>query len=174
MRKIIIAIFVLVSFQNCVTISKPPKVVNSSIVNGKKLRKLKLPKTNLFIFKNPKKMIHFRNFLAKKYQLENYKFADEIPFQVEDTNFIMKVHTPEFTTSTYNLITAFIDHTTQDCSQEEENDEHITRTEYNYVAIAVYNNYENDCLSTTSMFYNIVIPYIKKLSQSYLYTYENN
>lgn len=152
----------------CIPLKTAPSIENHSIVKGEKLKKLKLQQRNYYMLNNPGKMLHFRDFLAKKYSLKNFTYTDNFPVTIKGTQFMLGVSTPEFTESSISLLDAII-HDTNDCENQNEIDNNDENTKH-FIALSVSHQGE-DCLSENSLFYEIVKSYLFQLTQEYLNTY---
>lgn len=152
----------------CIPLKTAPSVENHTIVKGDKLKKLKLSEGNHYMLKNPGKMLHFRDFLAKKYSLKNFTYTDSFPVTINGTQFRLGVSTPEFIESRISLIDAIIDNN-NDCENQNEIDNN-EENKRRYISLTLSYNGE-DCLSENSLFYEIAKSYLYQLSQEYLNTY---
>ncbi|MFI2741706.1 hypothetical protein ACG2LH_03120 [Zhouia sp. PK063] len=175
-------IILLLSFQSCISVKHVPKVYNQTIVNGASLKKLKVPATELFVFNNPKKLIDYKLFLSNKYHLQGYKFSDHIYVTLNDENFEMSTYTPKVTNETFDLLNFALSKTVLKESDDEKErrrengekeEDYIYENDQHYVMIAFSHNGE-DCLSTSSLYYNLASNYLKALATEYFQSVNEN
>ncbi|MFD0863171.1 hypothetical protein ACFQ1M_13225 [Sungkyunkwania multivorans] len=164
----------LICLSSCVTlrVNKPPEVENFYIANKKELKGLKLDKDRkAFVFENPGTEIDFKQFIAKKHGLENFKFSKTYTITENGANLNISVETPTVNeqSHTLDLLTPIISKAVSNENRRAEYSE--DEKSYSFIAISVADDYGNDCLSTDSLFRNIAVDYLRSLKDEYLNTW---
>ncbi|MEE1897262.1 hypothetical protein GN157_15980 [Flavobacterium rakeshii] len=144
--------------QSCVTPRQAIDVSDYILVeNGKQIYG-KEEGLTAFIFQNNPKKVIFAEFLGNKYNL--MKFTD-IEYWITLEGMKFKVFFYE-----NDEVNKYFD-TTDYVASNVVSDSAVVGSKVKFLAISVVNEYNEDCLSDSSLFKNIVINYLKDLKDEY-------
>lgn len=171
MKRILVLSLSLIILQSCIPLRIAPNIETHKITKGKKFKR-GLPKRQMFIFEDPKDVNHFYRFVDKKFDLNNENVYDDVPFRVAGEQYFFSFYEVEIPTKLLNIGAVFADalllHSGNDTMFEEQ---HTKRNGHWYIAVEVYSDKENDCLTADSLFREAVLGYLTTLKQEYLTTY---
>lgn len=139
-------------------IQKPKYFIEDYVLvpNGKEI----LGSTGLtaFVFENNKKNIPFQQFLAIKYKLQTLN-EREIPFVLNNTNFILHVYDRDETLKYINTFDFAVKNQIPDLSKMGNQDD--------FIVLSVTNDTNEDCLNDNSLYQNSTIKYLQNLKEAY-------
>ena len=171
MRKILLFTSCLFILQSCIPLRIAPKIDDHKITKGKKFKR-SLPERQMFIFEDPKDVNHFYRFVDTKFRLNDENVYDDLPFIVAGEQYFFSFYEVEIPNKVLNLGAVFADAI---LSQTDNGplfeEKHTTRDGHWYIAMEVYSDKENDCLSENSLFREAVLSYLTTLKEEYLSTY---
>jgi hypothetical protein len=175
MRKSLLLVFVLGISISCIPLRIAPNIKDYKLTKGKRFKK-GLPQKTVFVFEDPKEANEFYNYINTKFQLDDYFVDVEVPFQIDGTNYFLSFYEVEIPTKTINLIPLALDGIlNQAADMDPVFDElHTSRIGNWYIAIEVFNDQEQDCLSEGSVSRDVVLPYLRELKSEYLATSNYN
>lgn len=168
MPRILLFIFSISILQSCIPLRIAPKIDSHKVTKGKKFKR-SLPKRQMFIFEDPKDVNHFYKFVDTKFNLDNQKVYDDVPFRLSGEQYFFSFYEVEIPTKVLNIGALFADvllmQTGNDTMFE---DQHTQRDGHWYIAVEVYSDNENDCLDEDSLFREAVLSYLTTLKEEYL------
>jgi len=171
----LLLVFVLGITISCILLRIAPNIKDYKLTKGKRFKK-GLPKKTVFVFEDPKEANEFYNYINTKFQLDDYFVDVEVPFQIDGTNYFLSFYEVEISTKTINLIPLAMDGIlSQAADMDPVFDElHTSRIGNWYIAMEVFNDQEQDCLSEGSVSRDVVLPYLRELKSEYLATSNYN
>ncbi len=125
--------------------------------NGKEI--LGTKPLNAFVFENNLRNVPFQQFLAVKYQLNNF-FANEFWITINETRFklIVYEHNEFEKYFGYNNFAAI----------NKENVANVVGNQPPFLAVSMVSDHNEDCLNPNSLYYQIATQYLKNLKDEYL------
>ena len=173
MRILFLSIFSLLMF-SCVPVSIAPRIKTHKVVKAKRFKR-DLPKNYGFIFRDPKKIDEFFEFVTAKYDLGVYDFdnAPQISFSVDGKEYFIAIYERERVTTTLNLVPIAADASLQakDMDPVFENS-YTSRKGQWYIILMVTNNDGEDSLNPKFKDHSKVVNYLIDLKKEYLTTHE--
>ena len=164
----------LISFfllSSCIPLRIAPNIKEDKIKIAKRFQR-HLPKQYSLVFKDPKEADEFYYFINTKYQLNHELVEDNVPFIIEDKNFLFSFYEVEKTTKTLNLLVIFIDL----AINNDEGDELLFQDSYTsrkgqwYIALTALDADMNDALDPNYKLREDIIKYLRDLRIEYLNT----
>ncbi|WP_026977287.1 hypothetical protein [Flavobacterium tegetincola] len=155
-RLVVILILILITV-GC-GIQKPKYFIEDYVLvpNGKEI--LGYDGLTAFVFENNKKSIPFQQFLAIQYKLQTLN-EREIPFVLNDKNFILHVYDSDETLKYINTFDFALKNQIPDLSK--------MGNQEDFIVLSVTNDTNEDCLSDNSLYQNITIKYLQILKEEY-------
>jgi hypothetical protein len=171
MRLVLTFLFVLQMAGSCIPLRTAPEIVDYKVTRGKKFNR-KLPQREMYIFRDTKEADAFYNYVNMKYGLNHQNVFDDVPFVLEGTQFFFSFYEVEITDKSLILFPAMFDLFVGGALGWEEpilsDDWEVVNRKGNwFVAIEVYNDFEKDCLSSTSLSKVSVLNYLTGLKDDY-------
>ncbi len=174
MKKTLILLAILIVIQSCIPIRIAPNIDDYKVTKGKKFKR-SLPKREMFVFEDPKDVNHFYNYIDTKFQLNDENVYDDVPFIINDTQFFFSHYEIEIPTKMLNVGGFVVDAMLDDAGVGPVfEDSYSSRKGHWYIAIEVYNDFENDCLNADALSREAVLKYLRALKQEYLTTHNYN
>ena len=180
MKKIGLTLILLALFQSCIPLRIAPKIEDYKITKGSKLKR-RLPKRQMFVFKDPKEANHFYDYVNTKFQLNDKQVYDDVPFMVAGKQYFFSVYEVEIKDKMLNFFPFFFDAILNKALNNDDmetyfsNDNNFVLRKGNwYLAIEVYSDFEKDCLSVNSPSRDVVLNYLRFLKNEYLTTHNYN
>lgn len=175
MKRILPAIFVLVFFGSCIPIRIAPSIKDYKLTHGKRFKR-ELPKKNVFVFEDPKEANEFYNYINTKFQLDDYYVDVQVPFLIDSSTFYFSFYEVEIPTKTINLLPMVLDVALNKSADMDPmlEDAYSTRIGNWYIAMEVFSDSEEDCLSENSVSRDRVLSYLRELKNEYLATNNYN
>ena len=170
MNKLVVFVVFIFGFYACIPIKITPNIENFKVVKAKKFNN-KLPKTNAFVFKDPKKTGEIHKFIHAKFnsvkELDNY-----YSFNLNGITHAITFYEVEKETKTVNLIPIIADVSRKSNNKDSLlEDFYISRKSDNwYVAITVSNEESSDCLSNEYANKKEIEKYLEAMKNDYLNT----
>ncbi|TLF40942.1 hypothetical protein [Maribacter aurantiacus] len=164
----------LLLINSCIPIRIAPSIEDYTISKGKKFKR-QLPKRQMYIFEDPKQANEFYNYINIKYSLNDVDVWLDVPFTIEDKDFLFSFYEVEIPTKTVNLVPLAIDgvlHTAE--LDPVMGNLYETRKGNWYIAIEVYDQNYKDCLSAEFDYRKEIIEYLVLLKNEYLVTSNYN
>jgi hypothetical protein len=171
MRLFLLSVFSLLMF-SCVPVSIAPRIKTHKLVKAKRFKR-DLPKNYGFIFKDPKKVDEFFQFVTAKYDLGVYDFDNpaQISFSVDGKEYYIAIYEREKATTTVNLVPL-----ATDLSLEANDLDPVFESAYTsrkghwYLILLVTNDDGEDALNPSYKERQKVIDYLVDLKKEYLTT----
>ncbi|MEE9361907.1 MAG: hypothetical protein V3U92_04840 [Cellulophaga sp.] len=174
MKKALFTFLVVATIQSCIPLRIAPKIVDYKITKGKKFKR-GLPKRQMFVFEDPKEASAFYNYVNTKFRLEHQNVYDDIPFVINGTQYFFAFYEIEISGKVLNLIPIVLDVALLNADMDPMFEKaHSSKRENWYIAIEVYSDMENDCLSKESLSIGLVLNYLRVLKKEYLFTHNYN
>ncbi|MGB5370617.1 MAG: hypothetical protein WBN18_09315 [Flavobacteriaceae bacterium] len=172
MRSVLAFLFLLQVAGSCIPLRTAPEIADYRVTRGKKFNR-KLPQREMYIFKDTKEADAFYNYVDVKYDLNHQNVYEDVPFMLEGTQFFFSFYEVEITDKSLNLFPAMFDLFVGGALGWEEpilsDDWEVVNRKGNwFVAIEVYNDFEKDCLSSTSLSRPLVLNYLTSLKDDYI------
>ncbi len=176
MTRIVPLVLVVFLFQSCIPLRIAPDIDDYKVTKGKKFKR-SLPKRFMFVFEDSKDVNHFYNYVNTKFALNDENVYDDIPFRLNGAQYFFSFYEVEIPDKTLNLfpvlfsaaLNAALGNDEDDISEPTE-----VRLDNFYIAIEVYSDLENDCLSIESLSREAVLKYLRALKNEYLTTHNYN
>jgi hypothetical protein len=159
MKKLAVLVLTFVITCSCITVRNAPVIEDYAVKDGKEFQKRNFSDKTVFVFENDLKMIDFRSFLAEKFEITSFKDTKRITVIIDDIPFDLYVFTPTKSSKRINFVDAIISKNANDISVDE--------TKYDYVGISVSTIGDEDCLSESSIYQNLVLNYLIDLKDEY-------
>lgn len=173
MRTLLLCIFSLLMF-SCVPVSIAPQIKTHKLVKAKRFKR-DLPKNYGFIFKDPKKVDEFYQFVSAKYNLGVYDFENppQISFSIDGEEYYIAIYERERATKTVNLAPIIADAKLEDSNLDPVFESAYTsRKGHWYLILLVTNTNGEDSLNPKYKDRQKVISYLKDLKKEYLTTHD--
>ncbi|MBT8297081.1 MAG: hypothetical protein HKP42_09440 [Maribacter sp.] len=171
-------LFFLVS--SCIPLRIAPDIDDYRVTKGKAFKRV-LPEREMFVFEDPKDADQFYNYVDTKYQLNNERVYDDVPFTIGEQQFFFSFYEVEIPDKSLNLLPVVLDIFTNAALGHDEmdpifsdGDAGFSRVGNWYVAIEVYSDLEKDCLQMNSLSREAVLEYLRTLKKEYLSTHNYN
>jgi len=166
----------LITCNACIPIRIAPTIEDYKLVKGKRFRN-GLPKKTVFVFEDPKDEAEFYNYIDTKYQLNDYYVDVEVPFQIDDEPYFLSFYEVMIEDKSLDLTplaTAILMSVAlgdDDVGGYVSDDAEPLRRKGNwYIAIEVFSEAEEDCLSESYRNREKVLAYLRDLKKEYLNT----
>ena len=171
MKRFLPTIFVLVLLSSCIPLRIAPNIKDYKLTQGKRFKK-GLPKKTVFVFEDPKDANEFYDYINTKFQLNDYYVDVQVPFLVSGNTFYFSFYEVEIPTKTINLIPLALDVALSKSADMDPilEDAYATRVGNWYIALEVFSDTEEDCLSEDSISREMVLSYLRELKNEYLTT----
>ena len=176
MRKSITILAIALCTYSCIPLRVAPTITDYKISKGNKFKR-SLPKRQMFIFTDTKEAEEFYNFVNIKYNLNHIDVYDNVPFQINGMQYFFSFYEVSIPDKAINLFPFFLEagvNAALNVESEENPEPTEYRKDYFYIAIEVYNDIENDCLSENSLSRTSVLNYLRELKNEYLSTHNYN
>lgn len=174
MKRNVLFLAVLMALQACIPIRIAPSIDDYKITKGKKFKR-SLPKRVMFVFEDPKDADHFYRYVNTKFQLDDKKVYDDVPFLLNDEQYFFSFYEVEIPTKIVNLgglvADGLLDRTSVSPIFEPV---YSFRQGHWFIAIEVYSDEEKDCLTPVALSREVVLKYLRTLKQEYLITHNYN
>lgn len=175
MKYIYFSLFLFL-FTSCIPYKFAPKIKGDHVEFAKKFHR-KLPRSNAFIFEDPKDAGEFYDYLYFKLKpdpdLHPDDFAYNLPVQLEDgTEGFLTFYEVERTSNTMNLIPLIIDAALKANDKDALFNEtsYARRTGHWYIVMILRDDAVKDMLNTQNEHYEIAKKYLSDLKNEYLNT----
>lgn len=169
-------ISVLIAFciciSSCIPLQIAPQIKEDKIKVGKKFKK-SLPKTNTYIFKDPKDADEFYNYINIKYDLNHQLVDDEVPIEINNDMYYFSFYEVEKGTSGINLIGLVLDKTLENENFNPlfDRDGYVVRASDTwYIALTVIDKDKNDVLDPNHDKRADIVEFLKSMRTEYLTT----
>ena len=113
---------------------------------------------NAFVFENNTKNLTIEKFLSMKFKGENY-YATEFWITIDNNKYKLLLYNNDEFEKYFNSANYAVINLQPENSQNGE--------QRKFIAFSVINTNNEDCLSDSSLFQNIVVSYLKKLKDEY-------
>ncbi|NHF59057.1 hypothetical protein FK220_006885 [Flavobacteriaceae bacterium TP-CH-4] len=180
MRHSLFLVSLFVLFHSCIPLRIAPTIEDYKVTRGKKFKR-GLSKRQMFIFEDPKDAGHFYEYVNTKFQLNDTNVYDDIPFKINEEQYFFAWYEIEIADKTLNLAPAMFDIVLNGALGNEEFEPYLMESANNfsrkghwYIAIEVYSDSENDCLSLNALSREAVLNYLSALKKEYLSTHNYN
>ncbi|QCX01881.1 hypothetical protein FGM00_17820 [Aggregatimonas sangjinii] len=177
MQRLLPLLLLIFLVQSCIPIRIAPSIEDYKVTRGKKFKR-SLSKRQMFIFENPKDEHHFYDYVNTKYQLGHTNVYDDVPFEVDGTQYFFAWYEIEIQDKALNLgpslFNAFMNELL-----DSDDDSYISGPDVIlngnwYIAVEVYSDTEKDCLQDSSLSKEQVLNYLRALKKEYLSTHNYN
>ena len=167
--------FVLLSFclSSCVPLKIAPNINDYRVTHGNKFSK-DLPDRTMFLFEDPKVAGEFYSYVNTKFQLNDYKVNDDVPFTIDDEQYFFAFYEIRKNDKVLHLFPFIIFAALDAEDGEYEGGDEIVKREKWFIAIEVYSDFEKDCLAMNSLSREVVLQYLRALKREYLSTEDYN
>ncbi len=170
MRYLYLSVAFALILQSCIPLRIAPNIEDYKVKQGKKFKK-GLPSREMFVFEDPKDENHFYKYINFKFDLNDSLVDTDVPFRLKEQQYFFSFYEVEIPTKTINLIPIFIDGALDTDVLEEG---YSSRKGNWYIAMEVYSDDEEDCLSEKSLSRTRVLEYLRALKNEYLSTSNYN
>lgn len=172
MNRIVPLVLMFLLFQSCIPLRIAPDIDDYKVTKGKKFKR-SLPKRFMFVFEDSKDVDHFYNYVNTKFALNDENVYDDVPFRLNGAQYFFSFYEVEIPDKTLNLFPVLFSAALNSALGNEEDDisepTEVRRDNF-YIAIEVYSDLENDCLSVESLSREAVLKYLRTLKNEYLTT----
>ena len=162
-------LFLPIMFSACIPLKTAPKITDYRITSGKDFEK-GLSDRTMFVFHDPKDAGEFYDFVNTKFKLNNENVYDDVPFIIDESQYFFAFYEIERVNKTLNLFPVLLTMALDPEDGEYFSGDEISRKGNWYLAIEVYSDNENDCLSINSLSRAPVLEYLRSLKKEYLST----
>ena len=158
-------------FQSCVPVQVAPKLKNDKVTKGKKFKK-DLPDVHTYIFRDPKDVDEFYNYINIKYECNDEYVDDMVPVIIDDHLYYLSWYETDKSSSTLNLGGMIVDK----ALENEGVSPLFDRTGYTrtsdtwYIALHLLDFQRNDVLHPDHEKRDRAIQFFKEMRQEYLST----
>lgn len=180
MKKVTIAFIVVLIFQSCIPLRIAPTIQDYKVTKGKKFKR-SLPKRQMFVFTDTKDAEQFYTYINTKFQLKHVDVYDNVPFKIEADQFFFSFYEVEINDKSIDIATpvlATVGNKLLQIGDEPSEffvpETNVRRTGNYYIAMEVYSDDGNDCLSKDSVSREAVLNYLRDLKKEYLATHNYN
>jgi len=174
MRIFISFFLVIFLVQSCIPIRIAPNIKDYKVTKGKRFKRT-LSKRQMFLFEDPKEAGDFYDFVNAKFQLNDILVDEDVPFMIEQKQYFFAFYEVEIPDKNINLIPLALDALLLESNSEPMFVNHYDSRKSNwYIAIEVYSDFEEDCLSEQSLSRDMVLKYLRALKNQYLSTENYN
>lgn len=180
MKRFLPFLFAIVFLNSCIPLRIAPNIKDYKIAKGKRFKR-GLPKKNVFVFEDPKEANEFYDYVNSKYRLNDYHVSIQVPFQLGEKFYYFSFYEVEIKDKAINVAPLLFD-VFFNAALGNEDFETYAATEENsvarkgnyYIAVEVFSNVEEDCLSANYSNRDDVLVYLRGLKKEYLSTYNYN
>lgn len=169
MKQTLLFSVLLLLLQSCIPIKFAPNIEDYKIVRGSKFKK-GLPSRNIFVFEDNKDANEFYNYVNAKFNLEDIKVMDDVPFEIEGNQYFFSFYEVDKTTKSLDML-PFL--TSVITNADDTETPTMDREDSYYIAIEVYSDFENDCLAMEALSRTLVLKYLRELKEQYQNTQNN-
>tara|TARA_R110002012_G_scaffold263456_2_gene446564 strand:- start:234274 stop:234834 length:561 start_codon:yes stop_codon:yes gene_type:complete len=180
MRKAISFLVLFGMVHSCIPLRIAPKIDDFKLVKGKKFKR-GLPKRTMFVFTDTKDAEEFYNYINTKFQLDDDRVYDDVPFNIHEDQFFFSFYEVAISDKSLNVATPFLaalGNKLLEVGDEPSTifnpDASVILTSNYYIAIEVYSDDEYDCLAKDSVSKEVVLNYLSALKNQYLATHNYN
>lgn len=163
-------ILVFLIFSSCIPLRIAPNIEDYKIKVAKKFKR-KLPKTNAFIFEDPKEADAFYNYINIKYNLNFKNVERNVLFAFDGKIYFLSFYEIEIPTKYLNFLPFLIEASVSTAINGEPSfngEVEIDRIGSWYLALTVSNFNKDDCLDPSYEFRPELINYLQNLKTEYL------
>ncbi|WGK63946.1 hypothetical protein [Croceiramulus getboli] len=164
--------FLSISFLvcSCIPLKLAPNIKTDKVVKAKRFKR-DLPRQYAFVFKDPKDADDFFEFINTKYDQDYPGFTSNIPFTLEDSQYLISFYERERVNKTLNLFPMFVDAGLDRAGVGPMlEDTYTSRWGHWYVLLTVRDHDLNDCLAPRYPQREELVAYLRALKEEYLNT----
>ncbi len=180
MPRLLSFICAILVLQSCIPLRVAPTIDDYRVTRGRKFKR-GLPQREMFVFQDPKNAGQFYDYVNTKFELNDEKVYDDVPFEIHGDTFFFSFYEVEIADKSLNLFPFALDVFLNGALGNEdfepilsEGSEGVVRQGNWYIAIEVYSDSEKDCLLPDSLSREAVLKYLSAVKKEYLSTHNYN
>ena len=160
---------------SCFPLSIPPNLEKGKLIEAQKFKR-KLPKQYAYIFTDPKDANEFYYYLNAKFPPNQAGDSeDNVPIQIDNTNYYISFYETEKKSRIVNLLPALANEVMRKNNVSIElNEPPIVRGGTWYIVLVITDSEFNDALSPNSEYQKKMLAYAKSIHNEYISTTNYN
>ena len=167
MKKLFILLLAFI-ITSCISLRKAPTNFTHRIEIANKFKR-QFPKELAYIFEDPKDANQFYKYINTKFQLNDNDVGLNVPVSIDNNTYFITYHEAEIPDKKLNLLGIVVDATLVVNEMDPLFDDgYVKRYGHWFLALIVYDNNDNNCLSSNYPERKLVLDYLKLLQNEYL------